>query len=76
MEVISILDAAVLLYLNRQGEGTVPDMVAYLEGRGIETTANYLALQVRRLDSRGLVKQMGVRRRDPNRPGRSFSTSR
>jgi len=63
VETIAILDGAMLLYLKKEGDGTGPDMTDFLEAHGIRTTANYLALALRNLEARGLVEQIGSRRR-------------
>src|SRR5213075_2796323 len=64
METIALLDAAVLLYLKGNRDGTGPDMTEFLEEFGLRTTANYLALALRQnLQARGLIKLIGSHRR-------------
>lgn len=63
METIAILDASILLFLKKEGDGTAPELTDFLEARGIRTTANYLALALRNLEAKGLVELIGSRRR-------------
>jgi DNA-binding PadR family transcriptional regulator len=67
VQIIALIDAAVLLYLKKEGQGIVPELAELLKSRGLETSANYLAMALRNLENRGWVELVGSRRRRGDR---------